>query len=234
MKRTIAAIGGLALLSGGGMALSRDLDTAGDRPQSAAESAAASISRGATAWAENCGACHNLRSPAELDDVQWRTAAYHMRVRANLPGQMVRDIIAFLQASNGRQSPAASVAPAGSPSSNNANAVATSAMAANTVASTGAASAAIAPDPVAGGEIYTQTCVACHGADGSGAIPGVPDFRESNGRLSKSDDVLINNMINGFQTPGSPMPMPARGGNPALTEQDMADVLAYMRLTFEQ
>lgn len=39
-------------------------------------------------------------------------------------------------------------------------------------------------------------------------------------------------MLEGFQTPGSSMAMPAIGGNPDLTESDLAGRLDYMRATF--
>ena len=78
-------------------------------------------------------------------------------------------------------------------------------------------------------EIYSQTCIACHGADGNGAIPGVPDFKE---RLSKSDDILFQHITEGFQTPGSPMAMPARGGNPDYTNEDLRGALSYIRNNF--
>ena len=58
------------------------------------------FARGAKAWSENCGRCHNLRDPKELRDDQWRAASMHMRVRGNLTGQDTRDILAFLQGSN--------------------------------------------------------------------------------------------------------------------------------------
>lgn len=58
------------------------------------------VVRGAKSWAQTCGRCHNIRSPKELTDEEWEVSATHMRVRANLPGDMVRDIIAFLKASN--------------------------------------------------------------------------------------------------------------------------------------
>jgi len=83
-----------------------------------------------------------------------------------------------------------------------------------------------------GQAIYERTCIACHGADGNGALPGVPKLGGRNGRLAKSDDVLIKNMIEGFQSPGSPMGMPAKGGDPSLTDADFAAVLQYMRETF--
>ena len=56
--------------------------------------------RGARAWKENCGRCHNLRSPRELTDEEWDVSVMHMRVRANLSAQEARDISEFLKASN--------------------------------------------------------------------------------------------------------------------------------------
>lgn len=224
MKRIMAVMGGIVLLSGTGAAVSRNPD-----PQ--ADSAAGAASRGAAAWAENCGGCHNVRSPGEMGDSQWLVASTHMRVRANLPGDMTRDIVAFLQASNDGMAGPAPTAPA-IPAAQAADAPAASAPTAS--APPPAASAAPPGDPVNGGRIYAQTCVACHGRDGAGVLPGMPDLRAPGGRLSQSDSALLRNMINGIQSPGSPMPMPARGGNPNLTDQDMADVLAYLRATFER
>ncbi len=60
----------------------------------------AQIARGAKAWAEQCSRCHNIRAPSELTDEDWYVSATHMRVRANIPGDIIDDIIAFLQASN--------------------------------------------------------------------------------------------------------------------------------------
>lgn len=60
----------------------------------------ASFARGAKAWANNCGNCHNLRPAKDLRDDQWRAVISHMRVRADLTGQEARDILAFLQANN--------------------------------------------------------------------------------------------------------------------------------------
>lgn len=60
----------------------------------------AAFARGAKAWSENCGRCHNIRAPAELSDEEWMVSVTHMRVRANISGDVARDIITFLQASN--------------------------------------------------------------------------------------------------------------------------------------
>lgn len=60
----------------------------------------AQLARGAKAWAEQCSRCHNIRSPGELTDEEWFVSTTHMRVRANIPGNIIDDILAFLQASN--------------------------------------------------------------------------------------------------------------------------------------
>ena len=58
------------------------------------------FARGAKAWAQNCARCHNMKSAQDNSDEEWHVDVSHMRVRANLPGQVARDIKAFLQASN--------------------------------------------------------------------------------------------------------------------------------------
>ncbi len=58
------------------------------------------FTRGAKAWSENCMRCHEVRDPRELRDDQWITTLHHMRVRAGLTGQEMRDILTFMQKSN--------------------------------------------------------------------------------------------------------------------------------------
>ena len=60
----------------------------------------ARIGRGAKAWAETCGNCHNLRDPKEFSDKNWDVIVDHMRVVVPLPGQRADDIKAFLKSSN--------------------------------------------------------------------------------------------------------------------------------------
>jgi mono/diheme cytochrome c family protein len=83
-----------------------------------------------------------------------------------------------------------------------------------------------------GESIYKQICIACHGADGTGVFPGIPDLTDKVGRLAKTDKELITNMKNGYQSPGSSMAMPAKGGNSALTDDDLSRVLKYLRDAF--
>ncbi len=63
----------------------------------------AQIARGAKSWSQQCGRCHNLRSPSELTDQEWIVSTTHMRVRGNIPGNVVRDIQAFLRSSNKKE-----------------------------------------------------------------------------------------------------------------------------------
>lgn len=163
------------------------------------------FAQGAQSWAENCARCHNMRDPQDLRDDQWTTTLFHMRLRAGLTGQQTRDILTFLQESNNRVA-----------------AVAVGARDGQT------ASEAALPGDV----VYAQTCVACHGVDGKGTIPGAPDFTDPAGPLSQPDSVLLQHITEGFKRPESPMAMPPMGGNPNLTEADIHAVLAYLRERF--
>ncbi|MEZ3187059.1 cytochrome c5 family protein [Stutzerimonas chloritidismutans] len=160
---------------------------------------------GAKAWSENCSRCHNMRSPSELRDDQWLTTVFHMRVRAGLTGQETRDILTFLQASNAK--------------------IETVSNDANTVSTNDAGN-------LSGKQVYESNCVACHGANGKGSLPGVPDFTDKKGRLSKPDSQLISSITNGYQSPGSVMAMPPKGGNSTLSSTDVSAVLDYIRKSF--
>ncbi len=96
-----------------------------------------------------------------------------------------------------------------------------------------AAPAVAAGDAKKGAEVYEGTCIACHGGSGKGEIEGVPDFTSAKGPLAmKADDVLLDHITNGYESPNSMLAMPELGGNEDLTEQDIIDVLAYLRATF--
>ncbi len=87
-------------------------------------------------------------------------------------------------------------------------------------------------DVKAGKKLYSQTCVACHGANGKGALPGVSNFTTADGPLSKSDAELTKSITEGFATPGAALSMPAKGGIPSLTDDDMRALIAYLRSEF--
>jgi hypothetical protein len=56
---------------------------------------------GTELWAENCGRCHNVRSPSSYSGNQWAVIMQHMRMRANLTGEEERTILTLLQAGSG-------------------------------------------------------------------------------------------------------------------------------------
>lgn len=87
-------------------------------------------------------------------------------------------------------------------------------------------------DAKAGAAIFDQTCIACHGEDGKGVVPGAPDFTKKGGVLTKPHAVLQDHIKNGFSSPDSPLSMPPGGGNPALTDQDIKNVHAYLHERF--
>lgn len=98
---------------------------------------------------------------------------------------------------------------------------------------------AIAKDPgfENGKRVYQGTCIACHGADGTGVLPGVPNLTRLEGfnKRSHSDFALfkyVEHVEKGLKRPGDPMAMPPNGGNPNLTDKDIHDALIYMRAEF--
>ena len=61
---------------------------------------AKSAKGGAQLWAENCLACHNVRSPSQYSDADWDIVMQHMRVRANLSAADTETITKFLRSAN--------------------------------------------------------------------------------------------------------------------------------------
>ncbi|BFM18883.1 hypothetical protein R50073_50660 (plasmid) [Maricurvus nonylphenolicus] len=160
------------------------------------------FAQGSKSWAENCARCHNMRNPSDLRDDQWVTTVFHMRVRAGLTGQEVRDILTFLQRSNAKV---------------------------QNVGMENVETRKSESADISGKQIYENNCLACHGANGKGSIPGVPDFTDRKGRLLKGDSELLSNIITGIQSPGSSMPMPPRGGNSQLSDADLNAALKYIK-----
>ena len=95
------------------------------------------------------------------------------------------------------------------------------------------AASALPGDPVRGATLYAQNCATCHGASlegGIGAVlnpidklPGVPNSLDANFLI----DVITNGRT---PQPGDPkqIPMPAKGGNATLADQDVKDLAAYI------
>lgn len=58
------------------------------------------VQRGAQGWAEHCTRCHNARDPDELRNYEWDISINHMRLVANIPGDVARDILLYMKESN--------------------------------------------------------------------------------------------------------------------------------------
>lgn len=95
--------------------------------------------------------------------------------------------------------------------------------------------AAAAPegDAAAGKDTFSTVCVACHGPGGEG-VPGLgKDMTTSEFIAGKTDAELVE-FIKVGRDPSDPLnttgvAMPAKGGNPSLTDQDLYNVVAYIR-----
>ena len=68
--------------------------------KSSVASASPAQNGGAEVWAQNCGHCHNIRSPGSYSDAQWEVVMLHMRVRANLTADEHKKILAFLKSAH--------------------------------------------------------------------------------------------------------------------------------------
>ena len=88
-------------------------------------------------------------------------------------------------------------------------------------------------DPVAGKAAYDKTCVACHGPEGKGVTGLGKDLTTSEFVASKSDADLKAFILTGrpaadpLNTTG--VDMPPKGGNPAMTDKDIENIVAFLR-----
>lgn len=93
--------------------------------------------------------------------------------------------------------------------------------------------ASLKGDAAKGEAQFKSTCVSCHGPDATGITGLGKNLTTSEWAKSQSDADLVL-----FLTKGRPasdplnttgVDMPPRGGNPALKDQDLADIVAYVR-----
>lgn len=97
--------------------------------------------------------------------------------------------------------------------------------------------AAPAGDAANGGKIYSTACVACHGPDAKGVTGLGKDLTTSEWVGQQSDAQLVEFIKRGrdagdaLNTTG--VAMPPKGGNPAMSEQEIADIVAYIRSIHE-
>jgi mono/diheme cytochrome c family protein len=136
------------------------------------------VAAGAAVYGRECGRCHAPRAAVEFSDREWNVIMQHMRVIAVMPTGQTRDVLAFLQASNGDNTaePAAQ-APAAQPA---------------------------AGSPDARGTMERAGCLGCHAIGGVGGNLG-PSLDGVGAR--RSAEYLSRKLLNPrFDNPQSIMP----------------------------
>jgi disulfide bond formation protein DsbB len=96
-----------------------------------------------------------------------------------------------------------------------------------------ASTQAVKGNPVAGQELFSDACASCHGSVGEGVVGLAQDMRASAFIASQTDAALVE-FIKAGRNPGDPhnvtgVGMPAKGGNPALSDQNLYDLVAHVR-----
>lgn len=76
-----------------------------------------------------------------------------------------------------------------------------------------------------GEEVYNTVCFACH-AQGVAGAPMIGNKEAWAPRIEQGLDILAEHAINGFQ--GSAGLMPAKGGNPSLSDAEVRAAVEYM------
>ncbi|ASR44210.1 cytochrome C [Xanthomonas citri pv. mangiferaeindicae] len=76
-----------------------------------------------------------------------------------------------------------------------------------------------------GAEVFQKACALCHATPGMGA-PVVGNQEEWAPRIAKGTDTLYQHALEGFV--GESGAMPARGGNPALSDEEVKSAVDHM------
>ena len=77
-----------------------------------------------------------------------------------------------------------------------------------------------------GKQVWSENCMRCHSMGLAGA-PKMGDTNTWTPRLAKGMDALSSHALKGFLGKGG-NEMPARGGNPELTDDEVTAAVAYM------
>ena len=171
-----------------------------------------------------------------------------------LKDEQIKDIVAYIRSLNGgavaaasaatptpTPAPAASAAPAAKPAAPAPVTPVASAspapapVAAATIAPAPARSLAAAStgDPIARGKKAYISCIACHGKDGTGVKNMGKDLVNSPFVARLADQALVDFIKKG-RGPTDPdnttkIGMPPKGGNPALKDEQIKDIVSYIR-----
>ena len=97
----------------------------------------------------------------------------------------------------------------------------------------GAAVAKSAGDPAKGQALFVQTCSACHGPDAKG-LPGLGKDMTTSAFIKGQTDPQLVDFVKKGRPASDPanttkVDMPPKGGNPAMTDAQIGDVVAYIR-----
>ena len=96
-----------------------------------------------------------------------------------------------------------------------------------------ATQAAPVPAEIAGKTLYTNACATCHGPTGEG-VPGLAKDMTSSEFVARKSDAELVEFIKEGRDASDPLnttsvAMPPKGGNPALSDQDLYHIVAYLR-----
>lgn len=88
-------------------------------------------------------------------------------------------------------------------------------------------------DAVEGETLYNSTCIACHGQGGVGIEGLGKNIPDSEFVRGLSDEEMLAFIKIGRSTDDpentTGVDMPAKGGNPALSDEDIVNIIAYFR-----
>jgi mono/diheme cytochrome c family protein len=89
-------------------------------------------------------------------------------------------------------------------------------------------------DPTKGKDVFDGTCIACHGADAKGLAGSGKNLVTKSDWMKKQDDTALLAFVKTGRPSTDPVnttkvDMPPKGGNPALSDEDLTNVIAYIR-----
>ena len=84
-----------------------------------------------------------------------------------------------------------------------------------------------------GKQLYSSVCITCHGPSGEG-IQGLGKSLQANAFVKAKSDPEVAAMIAEGRPADHPenttkVAMPPKGGNPGLSDQDLTDIVAFLR-----
>jgi mono/diheme cytochrome c family protein len=99
------------------------------------------------------------------------------------------------------------------------------------------AAEALQGEAAAGQKLFAGTCATCHGPEGKG-IPGLGKDMTTSKFIAERNDAELVEFIKMGRDPSDPLnttgvAMPPKGGNPALSDEDLFDIVAYIRTIHE-